>query len=269
MKPELTLERFLDVFVPGVLLSVGTWYLHRPFLLLFFPTVASDATILNDASGALGGKAFVFSIVAITMGLLCNHLSDVALVGLIKDTCQSPKARRRDRSLFRLLLLPFGFTTAPDPRVFFVNRYLTSPRRELFLRMLDRWCVTDAKRLEMPDEAVIAHQHVLSHLQVLSSETRSMTADLFRPVSIAASLFTASALLVPIALISFITRLFAIGRVSVHPVSVLLLMTLAVYCFAVLAFYSLRRRFRHFCAQILTLGLHAYLQEDIPERERS
>lgn len=268
MKPELTLERFLEIFVPGVLLSVGTWYLHRPFLLRYFPAVASDVSFLNGASEALGGKAFVFSIIAITVGVLCSHLSDVALVGLIKNTCQSPKARRWDRAAFRWLLRPFGFTTAPDPRVHAIGRYLNSPRRELFLRMLAKWCVTDARRLEIADEAVIAHQHVLTHLQVLSSETRTMAADFFRPVSIAASLFTASALLLPIALLSFFTRLLASERVSVQPVSVLLLVTIAVYVLAVLTCYSLRRRFRHFCAQILTLGLHAYLQENnsVPEQ---
>lgn len=259
MKPDLTFERFLEVFVPGVLLSVGTWYLHRPFLLRYFPAVAADSGIFNDANCALGGKAFVFSIVALSLGLLCSQMSDIAVVGLIADKCQSTKARRWDRAILRWGLHLFIFTSPSDPRIDSIKRYLASPRREVFLRMLSEWCATDEGRLETPDEIVITHQHILSHLQILSSESRAMVADMYRPVAVAASIFTASAVLVPIALLSFATRALSIDQVAVHPDSVLWIMTIGAYLFAVASCFSLRRRFRHYCSQVLTLALHSFL----------
>lgn len=261
MKPELTLERFLEVFVPGVLIAVGTWYLHRPLLATYFPLVASDLSLLDDITTALGGKAFVFSVIAVTLGLICNHLSDIAIVGLVDDKCESPKARRRDRALFRIMMRPFVFKPSPDPRIVHVNRYMESPRSQTFISMLRDWTGTDAEALRKPDASVTAHQHILTHLLVVSQDIRAIVTDMYRPVSISASLFAASALLLPISLLSFLSRSFVIGRAAVLPVGFHIVASITIYGFAILAGYSLRRRYRHYCAQVLTLGLHAYIKE--------
>jgi hypothetical protein len=43
IKTEIPAERILQVVMPGTIVVVGTWYLHRPFLMKYFPAIAGDA----------------------------------------------------------------------------------------------------------------------------------------------------------------------------------------------------------------------------------
>lgn len=51
VKPVIPFDRFLGIFMPGALLVVGIWYLHRPFLLKYFPHVASDIGTSGAGAG--------------------------------------------------------------------------------------------------------------------------------------------------------------------------------------------------------------------------
>ena len=260
MKPELTLERFFEVFVPGVLIAIGTWYFHRPFLQIYFPVIAADHSLLDGISGNIGSKAFAFSVLVLALGVICNHFSDLALVGLIEESYASDKTRRWSRRVFKWMLKPVVFISAPDPRIHAIRRYQSSPRAPIFQCMISNWCMMDGAALHSPNSAIIAHQHVLARLRVLSPESRRMVAELYSPVSVAASLFVASALLVPIGVLSFLSRMIVVNRTQVQPLLVTIVLVSGAYLLAIIMGVSLRRRFRHFCAQVLTLGLHCFLE---------
>lgn len=259
MKPEITFERFLEVLVPGAILTVGTWYFHRPFLMVFFPAIASDTAILGVTGGTLGSKAGLFLIASVCVGVIVNCMADVAVVCTVRDASQSDKATRRIRSIVRLFAWPFILVPSRDPRVHVIGRYMSSSRRAAFLRMVRAWTGCDETALANADGIILAHQHIITHLKVVSSDIRAVLSDIYQPVRIASAVFIASALLVPVGLLSFLSASFVQARVAVHPWPILMILTIAAYAFALVSGYSLRRHFRHFCSQSVTLALHQFM----------
>lgn len=43
LNPEITFNRFLSSFVPGAVFVFGSFYLHRPLLLRYFPYISGYA----------------------------------------------------------------------------------------------------------------------------------------------------------------------------------------------------------------------------------
>ena len=39
IKSEFTFRRFLDTFVPGFIVVIAIWYLYKPYINKFFPTI--------------------------------------------------------------------------------------------------------------------------------------------------------------------------------------------------------------------------------------
>ena len=262
MKPEITFERFLEVLVPGAILTVGTWYFHRPFLLVFFPAVASDTAILGATGATLGAKAGLFLIAAACVGVLINCMSDIAVVCTVRDASQSDKATRGIRWIVRMIAWPFIFSFSRDPRVHAISRYLVSQRRDTFLRMANAWANCNEVELEDMDGKILAHQHIITRLKVESEDLRKILTEVYQPVRISCAVFISSALLVPVGLLSFLSASIVKTKVVVHPWPILLILTLGAYAFAVLSGYSLRRHFRHFCSQSITLALHQFMREE-------
>lgn len=243
MKTELKFDRFIEIFIPGAILTIGLWYLHRPFLMVYFPAIASDATVLDLRATGLGARSFILLLAAVCSGVLITYLSDVVIVGLFQDASGTDKARRRLRRVLRIIayLLTFGRAPATDPRVHTMKRYLASPRKEAFIDMLNVWCQCDSKNLESESELIMAHQHIITRLCVISADSRKLVNDLFRPVQISSGILVPSALLIPGGLAAFATSYHVIVKnkpVFVHSWQVtppsLLLYIYSLYCARIL-----------------------------------
>ena len=193
MKTDITFDRFIEVLVPGAILTIGVWYFHRSFLMVFFPAIASDTVIFDATGSTLGAKAAIFLIAAVCIGVLINYMADIAVVCVIRDASCSDKASRFSRRIIRWLAWPFVLIPAMDPRVHAIDRYLKSPRKGPFVRMMQRWAVTDESALIKPSEMVLAHQHIVARLKVADVEIGKVLAEIYRPVQVSSSVFIASA----------------------------------------------------------------------------
>jgi hypothetical protein len=254
-------ERFLDQFVLGSAVVAGTWYLHRPFLLVYFPNIAPDrASAIQGVQFELELTFLMFIVGSICAGLLLTHTSDVATVALFADESSNEKSGRRHRWWLRQCARVVTFRTLPDPRVRAINRYLASPRRAVFLRMLTDWAYSSEQTLERTNEAVVAHQHIVVHLRTRSAQTKSALDELYAPVTFAAGMFTAACALTLIALMSFWTSGLVENIRPVQPNSVKIGVTVGFYFGAVITGISFRRRFRDFCSNVLTVALHFHTE---------
>jgi hypothetical protein len=253
MWPELSLERFFDKFVVGAMVFLGAWYMHRPFLLEYFPNAAGDASVQGfDAEIAI----LLFVVGSVALGVLIGHVADVAVVACFEEA-GTGKQHRRYRRWFRAVSRPFTIDTLPDPRQQAVARYLGSPRRVEFGEMLCCWGLTSAERIHAPAEAAIVHQHVVARLKASGPSGKQAVEEAFEPVAFAAAIFVALAALVFVGLSSFITAAL-VSKHKVFPFELRLLLVLMLYCAALIASYSLQRRVRHFCSAILTTALHHF-----------
>jgi hypothetical protein len=254
-------ERFLDQFVLGSAVVAGTWYLHRPFLLVYFPNVAPDRSpTTQGVQFELELTLVMFVIGSICAGLLLTHISDVVTVAVFSDESNTEKSARRHRWWLRQCARVVTFTTLADPRVQAMGRYLSSPRRTPFLRMLADWANSSEQMLEGTDEKVVAHQHVVVHLRTHSASTKKSLNELYAHVHFAAGLFTVACTLTLIALMSFWTSGLVENVRQVQPNSVKLSVTLCFYLASVLTGISFRRRFRDFCSNVLTVALHFHME---------
>jgi len=253
MWPELSIERFFDKFVVGGIVFLGTWYLHRPFLLEYFPNVAGDASAQGfEAEVAI----LLFVVGSVALGVLIGHVADVAVVACFQEA-GAGKQDRPYREWFRKMSRPFTIKVLPDPRHRAINRYLESPRRAEFTEMLGHWGLTTAEYVRVPAEAAIVHQHVVARLKASGVAGKEAAEEAFEPVAFAAAIFVALAALVFIGLSSFITVL-AVSKHKVFPFAVRLLIVVMLYGATVIAGYSLQRRVRHFCSAVLTAALHYF-----------
>ena len=263
-RTSVPFDRILSIFLPGSLVMLGVWYFHRPFLLKYFPHIASDV-----GHGGAGGatKAIIFLVAATCMGVLINQLNDLAIVGLVRDKADTKKTIRRKRKILRALFFIFSPSSESDPRVRAVERYLCSTRKDIFLEMVKKWTGVDESALGKPNEAILVHQHITMRVNTLSDNSRTVTQEAFNQVVFSCSLFVSIFLLFPVALLSFITARFVSETVQVHPDIVLLILTILVYCVGFLAAYNVKRRFAHFCQHVISIGLHYYLidKKELPQ----
>lgn len=258
-KLDLTFERILGTFVPGALFLFAAWYLHRPFLIRYFPHVAGDPAISSSAGFGVEMKTVLFIIASFCMGLIFNFFSDVVVSCQFKDDAMSEESIRKTRRIARFCWRPFCFTyNESDFRMRSVARYLRSPRKARFLRMMSEWAGTNEENLSQSKEAIIAYQHVMFRMRVLSEHSRKLLQEAEFNVTFSASILIAFASLVPVALLSFVTSSTVDNRLRVHYDPTLVMLAGVIYLGAVISNYSLKRQFRHFCYYVLTLALHCY-----------
>ncbi|HJQ40899.1 MAG TPA: hypothetical protein VKB93_27490 [Thermoanaerobaculia bacterium] len=261
--PELKIERFLDQLVVGGVVALGTWYLHRPFFQRYFPTVVGG-------TAATGGPAetefllLLFALVSVTIGILITHSADIAVVAIIdqEEVHGETSARRR---WLRRFAVPFTWGPKSDPRLEAIRRYMNSKlRHDKFEGMLAEWAFSSEDAIRERAEAIRAHGHIVARLRALGSETRREVTEQYEPVLFAASLFLALVSLFVVALLSFGSNNPVLDpqskAVLIRPLSVeiRIFITMGLYVAAAIAGLSLRRRFRDFSANVLTVALHHY-----------
>jgi hypothetical protein len=261
IRPSLTFEKFLEVLLPGIIVVVGTWYLHRPLITKYFPLISSSFTKAGISSSGVSLRLLTVLLGSIVVGLIINHLADIAIVGIIQDDANTEKSKRKSRGLLRILFSIFTFKPADDPRKLAINRYLNSKRKNRFLEMMENWAGVSEEDLYSQEELVPAHQHIVARMKVLSDGTRSLVQELFSHTMHSAALFLALVFLLLINFLSYLTAYSLSGDTIVHSYSSLLMSSFIIYCGTVISCYALKRRFRHFCSQVITLGLHAHHQE--------
>lgn len=257
MKPELSLERFLEVLAPGTIFCLGAWYAHRPILSKYFPTIASFAGS-SEADAGISSKAAAFLLITLVSGFLFKSCSDVALVLVFRDRSMTDKSKRMHRRLAYKVAWLLGMSSDDDPRVNGVRRYLESHRAKLFLAMVAEWAHTDSEQLKSDGEKVVVHQHLVARLRTLSSESRSVLEGALQPVHIFSSLHIALCSLAGVVALGFVTNYFSSKSVPSHSISDLTILLLTVIVCAWLTAYVLRRSVRQFAASVLTYALHFY-----------
>jgi hypothetical protein len=258
LKTDITFERVLGTFIPGALFLFATWYLHRPFLLKYFPNTAGDPT--NESFEGLDTqvKIIVFLVASPCIGLILNHFSEVGITSLFRDDSKSEKSNGKIRSLVRIGWRVITFTIGDDPRESSILRYLKSPRRERVLKMVRDWAGTDEKQLVKYDEAMVAHQHIVFRLRVLSDISRKLVDEAQFHVTFASSLLVTFMFLLPVAALCFVTSSLVDEKVRVHTKLTLLILTMVIYLGIVISSYLVKLQFRKYCSYVLTLGLHFY-----------
>ena len=267
---NLKLDRFLDQFVAGSVVFVGSWYLHRAVLLEYFPNLAGGAAV------TLGGidvkaSAIFFGVGSVSIGVFLSHFADLLAVVAFNDAGDTTKSSRLSRRVLRFLGRIVTWGPSADPRVAPIERYLRSPRRSPFLLMMEDWSMTTAETLELkntsanmvnPSEAIVAHQHLVARLRAQSDPARQFLLASYSSTRFAASLALAFTLLIPVAGVSFLTSELVESAHQVLPTHVRVASTAAVYMAAVVSLHAFRRKFTDFTASIVTSALHFYRTSD-------
>jgi hypothetical protein len=264
LNTQITFERILGTFIPGALFSFGTWYLHRSFLLKYFPNIAGDPTVSSFGGLATEVRFLLFIFASLCVGLILNQFADIGIASLFRDDATSEKSKRRGRNIARIIWRVVGFTLNQDPRTRGVKRYLESPRKEQFLKMMRDWAGSDESQLKHSDgktnsnEAIAAHQHIVVRLRVLSDASRKTVEELKFPVDFSASLLMSFVFLLPVSVLSFFTSAVVDERVKVQFNQTLLISVAFIYFGVIFSSYLLKRQFKQFCQSVLTLALHFY-----------
>lgn len=257
IKPEFTFERILEIILPGTVLAIGLWYLHRPFLSVYFPTVASISDPEPDQANSIASKATVFFLITLMMGVVIRSLSDMAVATLFNDESESPKSHRKRRRLISVLMRLFLLGGARDPRVLAVDRYLASPRKDRFVSLVSDWCFVKCD-FGKNEEKVLVHQHLVTRLKVISPQSRALIIEAFHPVSVFASLFMSLLALLLFGVFSLSTNAAVADRAITHsPIFVFTVLGLCYVGMWIVA-YALRRAMRQFTSSVITLALHIH-----------
>jgi len=258
---KFPLRRFLDTFVPGFILQLGIWYLYRPLLLKYFPNIAVFDDPNNQAFSSEIRLA-IFLILAISFGIVINHMSDITIALNYLNSEKSNKSINWLKKWCKKAFYIFTFHKVKDERVETIRRYLHSNRKNEFLKMAEDWAWIKHGNLKQERELIILHQHICSRIRVISNQTESLYQGFFSEVAFAASLFTTFALLLIISLIAIpIYYLSDFEKAKHFGLSVHIPFIMLMYACAVLSNYSLRRRFRQFCSQVITISLHIHANE--------
>jgi len=259
-------ERFVDTMAPGALFVAGFWYLNRPFLSVYFPVAAGD--LMDSGAFSAEARLIMFFLVAICCGTTVRHLSDVAIRLLVREEGSPKRAswrKRAARALFRIV----SIVPLPDPRVDSVQRYLISPQRKwLFGEMVRDWAHSTPADASRPQEAVLIHQHLATRIRAIEGVDMRTVERAEKDMRYAASLLTASLLLIPVSLMAFGTSYLADRRIlgvlrgeSIAQGSDFLpevVMAVCVLLVCMFLCYGLRRKVRDYFALIPTLALHCY-----------
>lgn len=73
LNPEITFDRFLSSFVPGAVFVFGSFYLHRPLLLKYFPYISGYAGGQSGDTLSPEARILLFSIAAVCMGVIFDQ----------------------------------------------------------------------------------------------------------------------------------------------------------------------------------------------------
>ncbi|MCX5699416.1 MAG: hypothetical protein NTX01_06940 [Candidatus Omnitrophica bacterium] len=257
-------ERFMDIFMPGAIVVIGNWYLHRPFLMSNFPIVASGGIgNLAPDLASQGTKMLIFLILSICAGVIVNQFSDAGIVACFNDGSSTDKSKRKIRVFFRFCMTIFTIRRYTDPRISAILYNLRSQRSKWFLEMMEDFTMTNAGKLENdPHEAISAHQHLILKMKTMSAFSNAAIEQLYSPVSFSSSLFIAVVSLFPSALLSFLTTESVRTIVAGHSQWTLSLLCVVIFLLGIIAAYSLKRRFRHFCFQVITYAMHFYKERN-------
>jgi hypothetical protein len=139
LKTEFPFERFLEIVLPGAVFSIGLWYIHRPFLAVYFPTVASMVDSSATETASFASKATVFFCLTLVLRMALRSLADIGVAALFADESHTEKSKRWTRRLAEYVVRILLFHGAPDPRVRAVDRYLLSERKREFLEVAKDW----------------------------------------------------------------------------------------------------------------------------------
>jgi hypothetical protein len=260
LKTDITFERFLNTFVPGAVFVFGLFYFHRPLLLKYFPYVAGySGQIPADTLGP-ETRILLFSIAAICVGVMFDQLSDAAIAAVVAVEDDTDRPRRKTRKIVREMNQFFVFRLVPDLRELVLERYLSSPRRGPFTRMMKNWGLGAEAEVESakPEKAAIVHQHILMHLRTLSEHHHALFREMYSPLSSAAALYCSFIALFGCAILAPFSAMYVAGDLRVHKIGVYVFLIVLAYGGAVLTGYNLKRRIRHFFSQAITMALHAY-----------
>ncbi|MGZ0708917.1 hypothetical protein ACWPKO_11330 [Coraliomargarita sp. W4R53] len=263
IKTDFTFERFLEVVLPGAILVLGIWYFNRPFLTIYFPFIAGDAKMLDPENVGYTIRVFVITLTIVLAGIAIQNVSDIFVALAVEDESGSEKSKRKlrkiARGLFRLALI----TTARDPRVNSIERYMKSNRKEVFLSMLSTWAFTSSELLEKnKKEKVISHQHIVVRLKVLSPDSYSLLEKCYHPTRVWAGMVTSFCILFIVAITSFGTNYLVREEISVHSTTFLLMGSIGSIILLVVSCYFLRRAVIYFSSNVLTLALHHFSKQE-------
>lgn len=265
IRSDFNFRRFLDTFVPGFIVGIATWYLFKPIINRYFPTIAFDA-VNADFSNEI--KILGLLVISFFLGILINHFSDVT-VALIYPNSISEKSKRPFKRIAVLMFGLISWSNNEDPRIYAINRYLHSRRKDNFLLMLQKWAFTTEKFIENnSEECIVTHQHICTRLRALSPESEKIFTDCIEEVKFSASLLTSITVLFPLTLISLISNnvflTLSQPKMDLKFLDNATITTLLIleFILMILLSYSLRRRFRHFSSQILTIALHFFDQSE-------
>ena len=242
------------------------WYLHRPFLAVYFPTVASLADSDNAEPTSLASKATLLLCTTVIVGMVLRSLSDIGVASLFSDESNSSKSHRWPRRIARWVVRLFLIGPARDPRVQSIDRYLNSPRRARFLILAKSWGFAEESKLDRNEEKVLAHQHIVTRVKAFSIDSRALVSEAFQPVTVFSGLFVSLLALFGGGALSFASNWAIADRAITHSPTLLTIGIAAIYAATAAVGYALRRAMRQFSAQVVTLALHLHDALDRPNK---
>jgi len=252
-------RRLLDTFVPGFIVVISIWYLFKPIINKYFPTIAFDPEI-NSNYGDL--KIIILIVLSLFVGIIINHFSDIP-ISLLFPNQNSEKKKRIFKRIAQTLFGIISWNNNDDPRVYSIDRYLNSNRKEIFIKMLKEWGFSDQKKLKNnKEEHIIAHQHISTRLKTLNKLSHSIYKNNLEEVYFSSSLFTAVSVIFFLSIVAYIINSFFVenftSNIKFIKDKTLLGIIVFNYFLLIILSYSLKRRFRHFSSQTLTIALHFF-----------
>jgi len=254
---NFSFKRFLDTFVPGFMVTIFVWYAYRPYINLYFPSIAFDSADLTFSNEV---KIIFLLVLSFFLGILINHFSDSTLA-LIYPHNDSEKSKRPFKRLASFFFGLISWNNNDDPRIYSLKRYLKSNRKKVVLELLEDWCMTNEDLLNSDvNEYIISHQHLGVRLRALKSESEKIFNDSLAEVNFAASLLTSMLIIFPLTIIVLVLNNFSniTTNMAFMNNSTLIIFLILEYVVSCLFCFSLVRRFRHFSSQIITIAIHFY-----------
>ncbi len=245
----------LESLVGGNLLTLGLWYLNRPFLLENFPNAASEAA--TSGMAGFGGKLVILTLSSIISAIFLSHLVQVVIPLMIEGDSYINKRHDNAKRLAAFMLKLFTFGSEPDPRIVIIRRYIASNRRAWFLEMASRWGRSSYCALQDDSEIIRVHQHITSRLRVVSEQTRSSLKEAYAEVEFSGSIFIAIMLLFPAGILSIYLN-STVSKVHTQHGLATGIIIFVIYVGGVASGFFFRRVLRNYFSKVIMLGLHYF-----------
>lgn len=271
IKSEFTFRRFLDTFVPGFIVVIAIWYLYKPYINKFFPTIVLDPTPNTNNIMAFSSemKLVVLLIISIFVGILVNHFADIPVAFMYKH----PSNKRHNIIKHALIsfmgrFLIYRFFAMTDPRVVAIDRYMQSKRSGLFNKMLKKWIGSNCSKLKDNDEEkIIIHQHLCTRLRIINPFTEKIYNGCYSEVIFASStlmsliiIFISTLILLALNIYHDLYDIASDFSLKFIETRHIILILILEYALLLIMTYSVIRTFRHFSSQIITLTFHVFLK---------